>query len=320
MAKRRVAVGVDLGGTSLRAVVADETGEVLGRGDAKTQPHEGEAAVIERLREVIRAARREAGVKRGDLLGVGVGVPGAVDAGAGEVRFAPNLDWRGVPLGRDLEAELQLPVRLDNDVNVAVLGEQRFGAARGRQDVLGVWVGTGVGGGLLVGGQLVRGFHGSAAELGHTILLPHGPPCGCGSRGCVEALASRTAIETEIRRRLARGEASVVPEILESTGKTRLTSGVLSRALAAEDSLVQQVMADAQRYLGMAIASWLNVLDSEAVLVGGGVAEKLGRDFLDPVAEASERHRFPTGGEPPAYLLAALGDDSGILGAASLLF
>jgi glucokinase len=311
-----LAIGVDLGGTSLRAAAVDEKGRVLGRGDAKTRPQEGRKAVFERLVQVIEEACAEADAKVG---GVGIGVPGAVNAATGEVHFAPNLDWRNVPLGPELSQRVGAPVVLDNDVNVAVLGEQRFGAARGRDHVVGVWVGTGIGGGLVVDGKLVRGARGSAGELGHSVLIPDGPQCGCGARGCVEALASRSAMDREIMRRLGRGETSVVPEIMERSGKARITSGVLKKALAAGDEVVQDVLAKTQGYLALAIATWLNVLDSEVVVIGGGVAEKLGKTYVAPIAEAAERLRFPTGGEPTEYVVAELGDDSGILGAAGLV-
>lgn len=316
LAKQRLAIGVDLGGTSLRAAAVDEAGQVLGRGDTKTRAEEGREAVVERLVQVIEEARSQAG---GKAVGIGIGVPGAVDSATGQVRFAPNLGWRDIPLGPELEERLGVPVVLDNDVNVAVLGEQRFGAAKGRLHVVGVWVGTGIGGGLLVDGQLVRGSRGAAGELGHSVLLPDGPACGCGARGCVEALASRSAMDREIMRRLGRGEASVVPEIMERSGKARITSGVLKKALAAGDTVVEEVLAQTQRYLALAIATWLNVLDSQVVVVGGGVAEKLGRAFVDPIGEEAERLRFPSGGDPTEYVVAELGDDSGILGAAGLV-
>jgi glucokinase len=267
---------------------------------------------------VIKESIERSDLKSSAIHGVGIGVPGGVDSDHGHVHQAPNLGWENLTLGPLLEKRLKHPVFLDNDVNVAILGEYRFGAARKSRSALGVWVGTGIGGGIILDGKVLRGLHGAAAEIGHTILLPGGPICGCGNRGCVEALASRTAMEAEIQRRLDRGEETVIPELLAASGKERITSGVILKALKKEDRVMTEVLAESQRYLGMAMASWINVLDPEVVVLGGGVAEKLGKTFVKNVRNEALRHAFKTQGKPTRFELAELGDLSGVLGAAAL--
>lgn len=319
MPDAKLAVGVDLGGTSLRAGVVDAGGEVKAEASTKTRPAEGLDAVLERLVGIVREAVEEAGTALDAVAGVGIGVPGGVDTPRGHVHLAPNLGWEDLTLGPRLADELGVAVTLDNDVNVAILGEHRFGAARGVDDAIGVWVGTGIGGGVIARGQVLRGVHGAAAELGHTIVLADGPTCGCGNRGCVEALASRTAIEAEIRRRISRGDPCVVPDILARSGKERVTSGVLKKALGKGDEVVAQVLARAQRYLGIGIANWINVLDPALVVLGGGVVEKLGATFLEPVEREARHHVFKTRGDPVRFVEGELGDWSGVLGAAALV-
>lgn len=320
MAKNsEISVGVDLGGTSLRAAAVDSKGKIRGEAEAKTEPQRGLDPVLDDLAQVIRETAKSAGVKLSQLKGVGLGVPGAVDSEAGRVHLAPNLGWKDLDLVEALSLRLGLRVALDNDVNVAILGEARFGAAKGASSALGVWVGTGIGGGIYLDKKVLRGFHGAAAEIGHSVVLPDGPVCGCGNRGCVEALASRTAIEAEIRRRISQGESSRVEKIMAKSGKTRMTSGVLFKAFEAKDEVVREAIERAQSYLGLAIANWVNILDPEVVVLGGGVAEKFEERFLDPVEARARKSMFRIQGKPTRFRLAKLGDHSGVLGAAALV-
>lgn len=316
---KKAAVGIDVGGTSMRAAVVDAAGEILGEAEDKTDVGGGLEGVTAQVAACVKAAAKDAGMSLRRLAGVGVGVPGAVDSARGQVYTAPNLGWTEAPFGDTLREALGCEVAVDNDVNVAVLGEQKFGAARGVDDVLGVWVGTGIGGGVVLGGRLHRGARAAAGEVGHTIVLPDGPVCGCGNRGCVEALASRTAIEREIFRAVHRGDPSVVPELLEAKGKTRVTSGILKKALARKDPTVQAAMRRAVRFLGIALSGWVNVLDPARVVLGGGVVEKLGDSLVERVEEEANRHTIRAAGRFPEYVAAELGDQSGILGAAGLV-
>ena len=192
-------VGMDLGGTKILAGVVDANGKILGQAKRATKPEAGTEAVVERMVKIVREALAAADLKPADIAAVCSCAPGTIDAERGVVRFAPNLhNWENVPLAKMLSTALGLPAFIENDVNLGTLGEHALGAGQGVGNVIGIFVGTGIGGGLILNGKLWGGWRGGAGEVGHTVVLAEGPLCGCGSRGCVEALASRTAIERDI--------------------------------------------------------------------------------------------------------------------------
>ncbi len=283
-------IGVDLGGTKTHAAAVDEKGLVRGDARAKTRAEEGPEAVIARIAELSRSAAEAAGARLSDIRAVCVGVPGGTDAQTGLVDKAPNLGWEDVPLGRLLgEALGGTPVFLDNDVRVAVLGEHAYGVGRGTRTMLGVFVGTGIGGGLVIDGKLHLGARGAAGEVGHIPVETGGPRCSCGRRGCIEALASRTAMERQVRALIARGEKSRVLKLMKEEKRETLTSSVIERALADGDRVMEKVLARAQKRLGRLIGGLCNLLDPEVVVIGGGVAERLGETFVTPIREAAYR-------------------------------
>ncbi|HZS39069.1 MAG TPA: ROK family protein [Polyangia bacterium] len=285
-------VGVDLGGTKMHAAAVDEHGRVLGEARCKTLPDEGAGAVIERIAKIVRDAVKASSHPLADVQAVCVGVPGGVDAHTGIVDRAPNLGWEHVPLGPELSAALGgVRVFLDNDVRVAVLGEFAYGVGRGAQTMVGVFVGTGIGGGVVVGGRLHLGARGAAGEIGHMCLDPSGPRCPCGRIGCAEALASRTSIERDVRALVKRGRKSKVLKLMAKENRPRLTSSVIARALADGDKVMRKVMARAQFHLGLLVGNLVNALDPEVVVIGGGIAERLGEDFVTPI-RAGARERF----------------------------
>src|SRR5208283_1057276 len=190
---------------------------------------------------------------------------GAVDPVGGVVRHAPNLGWKKVALGARLETLLKVPVFVENDVNVGVLGEHELGAGRGAQELVGIFVGTGIGGGIVTGGQLYQGARGAAGEVGHIVVEINGPLCGCGNRGCAEALASRTAMERDVRAAIRQGEKSIVLRLMRERGRERMTSSIIQRALKERDPVMAKVMKRAQFYLGILVANLVNVLDPEYV-------------------------------------------------------
>ncbi|HEY7956742.1 MAG TPA: ROK family protein [Polyangia bacterium] len=281
-------IGVDLGGTKIHAAAVSETGEIVGDARCKTQPEDGADRVIERISELTRAiAQKQGGAP---IEAICVGVPGDVDDEHGMVDEAPNLGWRDVPLAAKLGALTGgARVFLDNDVRVAVLGEHAHGAGRGARGMIGVWVGTGIGGGLVLDGELWRGGRGAAGEFGHMTLNPKGPRCSCGRRGHAEAYASRTAIEREVRKRIDRGEKSKVEKILKKEKRDRLTSSVVAEALADGDEVMTNVFRRAQRWLGVLCANLVNALDPEVVAIGGGLAERLGEEMVGRIREVAYR-------------------------------
>jgi glucokinase len=312
-------IGMDLGGTKILAAVVDKSGRIVTEAKLKTKAEKGPDVVVERLAETARQAAKKAGLAWTDVKGLGIGAPGPTDPQRGIVYNPPNLPgWDKISLGPRLSQALGVPVCVENDVNLGTLGEHALGAGHGTKDMVGIFVGTGVGGGLILNGQLHSGFRHAAAEVGHMIVLADGPVCGCGKRGCLEAVASRTAIERDIQVGLAAGRESLIPEL--TNGDTeRLTSGVLAKALRQGDPLVTEVMGRAQWYLGLLTASIVNLLDPEMIVFGGGVVEALDEEFLAPIRTTARQYFIQQAGADQVRVVAAkLGDHAGVLGAAVL--
>jgi glucokinase len=310
--------GIDLGGTKIQAVVVDDDSEVLGQSRVPTPTEGGPADVAEAMAGALRDAAKQAGVQTADLSGVGVGSPGAVDEVGGTVASARNLPgWEGTfALGKDLSGRLGTTVRLGNDVQVATDAEFQLGAAREFDSVLGVFWGTGVGGGIVLDGKPWLG-RGAAGEIGHVVVRRNGARCPCGRRGCMEAYAGRGAMEARARRLQAKGQHTVLFDIMAKRGRERLTSGVWAKALRAEDPMAVAIVARAIAALGAGVASAQNILDVEAVIIGGGLGIRLGKPYAARIASAMQPHLFQDT-KPPIVRLAALGDLGGAIGAALL--
>jgi len=274
--------------------------------------------VVEALLELLAEACRAAEVER--VAAVGVGAPGTIDRARGVVARSPNLaGWMDpYPLGPELERRTGARVRVDNDVRVGMLGEHRLGAARGLSEVLGVWFGTGVGGALVLGGELRSGPHGAAGEIGHVCVRDGGRRCGCGRLGCLEAYAGRASMERRARELVAKGRRTDLFRIMEHRGRPNVTSGVIARALEAGDALTHALIDRAVAAAGCGIASVVNVVDVQAVVVGGGLGSRLGEPFVACVAAAMAPHLLLTGRDAVDVRVAALGDLAGSLGAASI--
>lgn len=311
-------VGVDLGGTSMSAVVANGNGKILGESDTATDRSSWKKTVAQVI-EQIELAAKDAGVKKGKIDAIGIGAPGAADPKTGVVHRAPNLGWVNVPLGAMLREEFGAPVAIGNDVQVAIVGEHAYGAAKGKSRAVGIWVGTGVGGGLIVDGELDRGHRGAAGEIGHMVLDENGPRCPCGRNGCAEAYSSRTSMEREVFARIKAKEPSVIPAIMKERLKTRMTSSVMARALEANDAVMKEVLARAQHYLGLLAGNIVNLYDPEVIVIGGGVAQRLEEAFVAPIRKVA-RTRFlrPDPKGEITITHAQLGDYSGALGASVL--
>jgi glucokinase len=313
-----ITAGVDLGGTKIQTVVV-RNGEIVGS-DRVLTPQTGVAGdVIDTIVGTIRTSLEAAGGADGDLAGIGIGTPGEVDLDTGAVLLAANVPGfsQRVELGQLVSDQLGgTSVKVDNDVSVGVLGEFRRGAGRPYKNLLGVWVGTGVGGGLIMNGELYDG-RGAAGEFGHMVVKPGGLRCGCGRRGCVEAYAGRARMEARARRLVKRGHKTNLFRIMKKRGRTRLSSGVYARALKKGDRMTKQLIEDAAWALGIGLASAQNLLDLEAVIVGGGLGDRLGQPFVDRIVEHMAPHLFVPD-KPPAVLRTELGDLSGAVGAAVL--
>jgi glucokinase len=314
--RARLRGGIDLGGTKIQAVVIDGRNAVRGSARTPTPREGGPPAVAVAMADTLRAAVASSGASPGQLIAVGVGAPGAVDDVTGDVAHSGNIvGWKGsFPLGSTLSADLGVPVRIGNDVDVATEAEYRLGAGKEFRSVLGVFWGTGVGGGLILNGQRWTG-RGAAAEIGHVVVVIDGLPCGCGRKGCMEAYAGRGRLEERARHQLAKGHKTSLFEIMERRGKERLSSGVWADALAAGDKVATHLIDEAMRALGAGVASANNLLDVDAVILGGGLGTRFGQPFADRLAREMEPHLFVSD-RPPPVLVAALGDLGGAIGAA----
>jgi glucokinase len=310
-------VGIDLGGTKILAAVVDAEGRILARAKARTQPERPTAEVITTIADAVTSAVAQAGLRIDEIGAVGIAAPGVLDAEAGVVRFAPNLRWHDVPLSATLRKHLGVPVYLENDVNMGTLAEHTLGSGRGARDVVGIFVGTGIGGGIILNGRLHRGRNGSAGEIGHMVVQMGGPRCGCGRRGCLEAVASRTAIVRDLKTAIAAGVESVLPKLVKGDLE-RITSGALAEAVAQHDELTISVLKDATRSLGIGVAGIVNFLGPEMIVLGGGVIEALDDSWLERVRQAAHKYAIGNAMEGVEIVRAQLGDDAVFLGAAVL--
>ena len=310
--------GIDLGGTKIQAAIVDERGDVVGQARQPTPTEGGPEDVALAMEATVREAAIDAGVAPGDLIGIGVGSPGDVDEKTGIVSNARNLPgWEGsFPLAEALES-LSVEVRVGNDVQVATEAEFRLGAGREFQSLIGVFWGTGVGGGLVLDGRPWLG-RGAAAEIGHVVVRRGGARCPCGRRGCLEAYAGRKAMEAEARRRHEEGEKTDLFHLMEKHGKPRLTSGIWERALDHGDHLAEHLIHRAIEALGTGIASTVNLIDPEAVILGGGLGIRFGERLMEPLTEEMGKHLF-VDERPPTMRVASLGDLGGAIGASLLV-
>jgi len=311
--------GIDLGGTKIQAAVLDGVSNVLGSARRPTPVSGGPADVAAEMETALRDAAKAAEVEPAALAGVGVGSPGTVDE-HGAVTSARNLPgWEGTfPLAATLAQALGCAVRVGNDVQVATVAEFELGAGRLYGSLLGVFWGTGVGGGLILDGRPWRG-RGGAGEIGHVVVEIDGARCTCGRLGCMEAYAGRASMEAHVRRQHEEhGRKTDLFKLMNEHGHTRLTSGIWARALEKHDKLAERTLERAVRALGAGVASVVNVLDVEGVVIGGGLGVRLGHPYAQRIAQAMQPHLFMDQ-RPPHVHVAALGDLGGAIGA-SLLF
>ena len=312
--------GIDLGGTKIQSVVVDGRSKVLGEHRMPTPKDAGPEGVVWALAESIRTASQAAGIEPAALEGVGVGSPGTVDGEAGTVANAKNVvpTWEApVPVGAGLRDELGTRVYLGHDVRVGSMAEFRLGAGKPYRSILGVFWGTGVGGGLILNGRAWTGRH-AAGEIGHMVIRRGGAKCPCGREGCMEAYAGRAAMELEARRRHKSGHKTKLFDIMRDRDRTSLTSGVWARALDRGDDMAKELVDRAIQALGAGVASACNLLDVEAVIIGGGLGTRLGDDYAKKIEKAMLPHLF-VDHDPPDVHVAALGDLGGAIGAALLV-
>ena len=308
--------GVDLGGTKIQAVITDAQFTILGEARRPTPLTGGPAAITQSIVAAVGDAGAQASVEAGTLLGIGIGTPGSVADGT--VSGAHNLDgWEGTyDLAAVLHDTLGCPISVGNDVTVATNAEFELGAGRPFESLLGVFWGTGVGGGIILDSKPWIG-RGAAGEIGHMVVAPDGDRCPCGRKGCMEAYAGRGSMEEYIRRQVKKGAKTNLYRIMEEQKRTRLTSSIWAKALKSGDKLAAHAVQRAVDAMGIAIASALNILDVESVVIGGGLGVRLGEPFAQKIADAMMPHLFSSS-HPPRVHVAQLGDLGGALGGALL--
>jgi glucokinase len=316
--KGEYVVGVDLGGTKILAGVFDHSLECVGTAKLSTKSQRGVDHVIERIARCAQDAVDEADLTLKQVAGVGVGAPGAVDFDAGTVIFAPNLEgWKEIPLKKELEKILGVPVFIENDCNISALGVYVAELKSKPRSMVGVFVGTGIGGGLIIDGELYSGTGHTAGEVGHMVLEVSGPKCGCGNKGCFEALASRTAIFQQIKAGVKEGQKTLLTEML-GDDLADLRSGDLRKAIRRGDKFVDRVIEGAAEYIGIATANLINILNPEVMVLGGGVIEALSDEMMSVIIETAKDYAMPGTLKGVEIIASKLGDNAGITGAAVL--
>ena len=315
--KQEYNVGVDLGGTKILAGVFSHNLRCLGRAKVSTKAQRGPDAVIERIARAVHDAVDECDLDSKKIRGIGVGAPGPVDPETGKVVVAPNLGWEDVSLKKELEKQLDLPVFVENDCNICTLGVFEAELQSKPQTMVGIFVGTGIGAGLILNGKLYAGFNRTAGEIGHMILEVGGPKCSCGNRGCFEALASRQAIFRKVQSAIKDGQKTILAEMLGDE-LVDLRSGDLRKALRRGDKFVERVIEEAAEYIGIGVANIINLLNPEVVVLGGGIIDALEDDMMAIIIETAQDYVLSGTAKGIEIIPTKLGDDAGIVGGAVL--
>ena len=310
-------IGVDLGGTKILAGVFDAKLNLLGSYKMSTKPQRGPEGVVERIARCIEDAVDECDLDMARVKAIGVGAPGSVDSEKGLVLFAPNLEWKDFPLVERLQRLVEVPVLLENDCSISMMGVYEVELKSKPRSVVGIFVGTGIGGGLIINGELYRGATRCAGELGHMVVDINGPKCGCGNRGCLEALASRTALFRRIRQAVKEGQTTLLSEML-GRDLEDMRSGDLRKAIKRGDKFVERVVEEASEFIGIAVGNIANILGPEVIILGGGVMEALAEEILPTVQKIARDHAMPGALKGVTIVASSLADHAGITGGAVL--
>lgn len=306
-----LSIGIDLGGTDIKGAVVSATGEILRQDKVPTHPEEGAEGVADRIADLANALYAAHEINSDETTGVGVGVPG-VTRKDGTVVIAPNLDWHHVPFRAMLAERLGTRVQLDNDANVAALAEARAGVGEGCDTLALLTLGTGIGGGIIIDGKIHHGSSYAAGEIGHMVVLPDGPVCGCGKSGCLEAISATRGMIAFAQRALDEGRTSSLSSV------DRLTPKTICDAAAAGDALGLETVDHVAKYIGIAVANLINLLSPDVIAIGGGISAA-GSLILDPIVASANTNTLEGMFEHTRIELARLGNDAGSIGAAYLV-
>ena len=308
---------LDIGGTKVLGAVFNEKNEIVYRLKKKTtEGGSGTDNVEKVIISVVEEIIKESGIKKDKIKAISAGAPGTVDSGSGVILFSPNLPWRNYDIRTPLEKKFGVPFYIGNDVNVGVLGEYKYGAARGYKNVVGFFVGTGMGGGLILNGELYTGNKFKAAEYGHMVLNTEGPLCNCGQRGCLEAFSSKQGMSAYIRQQAGRGRESIMTEAVQGGV---FKSKILKKALKENDAVAVEAVDRACHYLAVATGNMINVISPDLIVYGGGVIEAVGDVFLEKISAEVDKYCMPSIRTTVKLKNAELGDDSVIYGALAMI-
>ena len=308
---------LDIGGTKILGAIFDEKDEIIYRLKKKTKQSGDDSANVEKvIVSVVEEMIEAAGIDKKKINAIAAGAPGVINQETGVVLFSPNLPWRNYNIKKSIEEKTGIKFFIGNDVNVGVLGEYYYGAARGYKNVVGFFVGTGMGGGLILDGRLFTGNQFKGAEYGHMILDPEGPLCNCGQRGCLEAFSSKKGMSAYIVQQVTRGRSSMLGDKIENGV---FKSKMLKKALAAEDAVAVEAVDRACHYLAVATGNMINTISPDVVVYGGGVIEAVGDIFLEKILKEVDRYCMPSIRDTVELKAAALGDDSILYGALSMI-
>ncbi len=317
MAKGQCSICLDIGGTKILAGIFDEKGKIVARLKKKTKSSGDSSQNIEELIiSVVDQIKKDFGLKKDNLRAIAAGAPGVIDQDSGIVKFSPNLPWRDYDIKSPLEKKFGVPFYIGNDVNLGVLGEYRYGAAKGCHNVVGFFVGTGMGGGLILDDKLFTGNQFKGAEYGHMILDPEGPLCSCGQRGCLEAFSSKKGMTAYINQQISRGRKTMMEGKIENGV---FKSKYLKKAIEAGDAVVMEAVNRACHYLAVATGNMINTISPDVVVYGGGVMEAVGDVFLQKILAEVNLYAMPSIIDTVELKTAALGDDSVLCGAYAVI-
>jgi len=316
-AKTEFIVGVDLGGTKILSGLFTPALKSLGKVKLSTKAERGPDAVLDRIARCVRDVVDECDLDLKNCKGIGIGAPGAVDFDNGRVIFAPNLGWKDVPVKKELEKRLDVPVFLENDCNVCTLGVHERELGGKPRHLIGIFIGTGIGGGIILDGKLFSGANHTAGEIGHMVLQVDGEKCACGNKGCFEALASRTAIFNRIQAAVKDGQKTLLTEMLGDKFEN-LKSGDLRKAIRRGDKFVEEAIEEAAEYIGIAVGNLVNLFNPEIVVLGGGVIDALEDEMFKIITRTALTYAMPGSDKDLKIIPTKLGNDAGITGAAVL--
>lgn len=310
-------IGIDVGGTNVKIALVDDSGKIIYSNSVPTRAEMGYEYTVNNIKQAIYDLLKETKLEAKEIEGIGFGFPGQVDYKSGVVRLAPNIPgWVDVPIAKMIEDEFHIPTRVDNDVRCAALGELKYGAGKGCENLICITVGTGIGSGLIVNGKLVRGASNAAGEIGHIKLQIHdGPICGCGDTGCMEAFASGPAIVAMAEEYILGGKSTKYREMANGGD---ITPFIVAEAAKAGDPVARRIFSRIGEYIGIGMASVVNLLNPEKIIIGGGVADA-GDILLDPLKDTLKKRAMKIAGETVEVVPAQLGNTAGVIGASLLI-